>query len=119
MSAKHRQMMRTQPDSVSPDAGEDNCSFSGIRSAINLIRDAIFFHSPLKKGLGSRAKERQKEKQELDLFTNQAISAVKQLATGRLSDELLQSQSKGFPEVKFIQEGAEISEIIRGKVSRA
>ena len=64
-----------------------------------LIDGMMFVNEKHKKGLTGRSKTRQKEKEEIDLMTNQVVCTIKQLAKGELTLEALQATDKGFSEV--------------------
>ena len=86
---------------------------------IRFIKEVPFFDQKEKKGLKSRAKSREKEAMRVRELTNRAISAVRQMSTGSLDDELLVHEQKGFPTTVGSKKGRAVADMMMKTVSRA
>lgn len=94
----------------------------GAPGRLNPLEEANFVPLTVSAGLRSRQRSRAVTKREVDLRVNRALSALKQMWKGDLSDELLDSPTSGFVAQPSSNRGKKVidymKEVIGGAIDR-
>ena len=85
----------------------------------SLIGSLGFLSLPEVKGLQSRARSRAARKREITIRVNRAISALKQLNQGELTDELLQVKDQDWKGSPVTKDGQKVINELFGRISGA